>query len=248
MRNIDYGLAFAILIILIALMFFGCEPKKSTPAPTPTAPMQVPKPEPSPKPEEDGEKLELGKSITLWATMYYKKVVESSTTGVPLRDMSGKVIGPKLANKVWCLAAIEGTVRVDGVTYNYAGRTGRSQADCGWKWRKSETIRWSVSKYKYGLGNRNNPLVPYVSLACDQSIYPFGQKIYIPAAKGVKLPNGETHSGVFRCDDVGGAIKGNHIDVFIGSVQNGLQGALELNPFKFIKSSSSATFEAFLVK
>jgi hypothetical protein len=49
-----------------------------------------------------------------------------------------------------------------------------------------------------------------------------------------------THDGYFYTADTGGAIKGNHIDVF--------GGVFTRNPFPdFIKSDASQTFEAFRI-
>jgi hypothetical protein len=57
----------------------------------------------------------------------------------------------------------------------------------------------------------------------------------------VILPSGESvlHDGYFFAADVGGAIKDNHIDVFIGVAKK--------NPFPFVKSRASETFDAFIV-
>ena len=97
-----------------------------------------------------------------------------------------------------------------------------------------------------------------ISLACDLGTvsnskpwldggYPeFGQIIYIPEADGVLLPDGNTHDGRFRCDDVGGAITGNHIDVFIGRA-SGSSDALMRNPFKFVASNPEKTFTAYVL-
>ncbi len=196
--------------------------------------------------------------IQLWATMYYLYEVEASTTvsAVPLRDLDDKVIGPKLNQKTWCLAAIEGSVRVDDIVYNYAGVKNPRQTDCSHD--PSERVRWAKTKHPYGIGSKNNPLIPLTSLACDLGTVKkstpwlsggyatFGQKIYIPAAKDLTLPDGTKHNGVFQCDDIGGKITGNHIDVFIGSA-TGLKDALKKNPFDFIKSNASKTFEAYVL-
>lgn len=236
-----------LLILSILLLFVSCtdKPVVSEPQPNPpSTPVQVD------PPQEEEVNLDGAKKMSLWATFYYMKEVEPAVSGgVPLRNMNDQVIGPRLNEKTWCLGAIEGTVRVDGTTYNYAGTKLPRQADCSH--RASEKVRWKVSKYEYGIGNRNNPLIPFKSIAVDTSVIPSGSKIYIPAAKGVKYSfEGEelTHDGVFFADDVGGAIKDNHIDVFLGSVTGGLEGALKLNPFDFIKSSSSKTFDAYLLK
>ena len=86
-------------------------------------------------------------------------------------------------------------------------------------------------------------MVPYRSIAVDRSDIPIGTVIFIPAARGIKviLPSGETaiHDGYFFAADVGGAIKDTHIDIFIGTA--------DINPFPFIKSVSTGTFEAFII-
>ena len=75
----------------------------------------------------------------------------------------------------------------------------------------------------------------------------FGQEIYIPAARGAKLPDGSTHDGVFTCGDTGGLIVGNHIDVFLGGAA-GASDAAAIDPFNFIRSASTATFEAYVLE
>lgn len=70
----------------------------------------------------------------------------------------------------------------------------------------------------WGYGNKNNPITPFKSVAMDQSIYPFGTKIFIPKLVGVKLPDASTHDGYLRVDDVGSAIKGpTRVDLFCGN-------------------------------
>lgn len=196
--------------------------------------------------------------VQLWATMYYlyEATASSSASAVPLRDLNDKIIGPKLSAKNWCLAAIEGSVRIEDTVYNYAGAKNPRQANCSHD--PSERVRWAKTKHPYGIGSKNNPLFPFTSLACDLGAVvkstpwlnggyaEFGQRIYIPAAKDVTLPDGSKHDGLFRCDDIGGKITGNHIDVFVGGA-TGLKDALTNNPFEFIKSSASKTFEAYVL-
>lgn len=202
---------------------------------------------PSPSVNESG--VPGGKRVFLWATFYYSKVLSDTKNpnDVALLDMNGKKLGPTLSQRDWCLAGIEGTAIIDGIVYNYAGNTGKSQTACSLK--ATETVRWMKSPYMYGVGSRNNELRPFYSLATDPKVIPFGTIVFIPEAVGVKyFLEGEerTHDGYFRADDVGGAIKGNHIDVFIGNVSGGLPGATKANPFAFIKSDSSKTFYAVL--
>ncbi len=179
----------------------------------------------------------LGEEVKLYATWYNMPYFTSVKVGYKVRGMDGKALGPILTRKNWCDLAMEGTGFIDGKTYNYAGTTRKHVIKCAH--RASGYVKFNVSKYQYGVGNHNNPLRPFVSVACDQKKFKYGQKFFVPSAKGVELPNGKKHNGYFVCEDVGGLIKGNHIDVFIGKYTK--------NPFHFVKSTESGTFKAYKV-
>ena len=213
------------------------------------------------EPPSIGQEIEIkGEPVKLWATFYYSKALKaySGNDGIPIRDMRDQVIGPKLKPSEWCKASIEGTFSLQGETYNFAGTKWPRQTRCSHK--PSEKVRWKKSKFKYGYGNKGNALVPFKSIACDQGtvkdskpipgigFLKFGTKIYIPKARGVALPDGSIHDGIFICDDVGGAITGNHIDIFLGLIEGGLSSALKINPFNFIKSRESGTFGAVVIE
>jgi len=53
----------------------------------------------------------------------------------------------------------------------------------------------------------SRPLKFYASVAVDPKLIPLGTKLYIPAYR-------EVNGGWFRAADVGGAIRGRHIDVY----------------------------------
>jgi 3D (Asp-Asp-Asp) domain-containing protein len=79
--------------------------------------------------------------------------------------------------------------------------------------------------YPTGLGSRNNPLTPFISVAvsdCNPDLK-FGDRIYIPKAHGIPLPNGGKHDGIFTVDDTGSGIASNQIDVFIFVKKNWLE-------------------------
>ena len=174
--------------------------------------------------------------VILWSTWYNSPVFKEDPNGIVIRDMKGRSLGVKLSRKDWCNLAMEGTGFINDKTYNYAGTSNSYKVSCSHS--PSGRVKFHVTTFPYGVGNKNNPLKPFFSIACDQSKFKFGQVFYIPEADGILLPGGEKHDGIFRCDDVGGLIKGNHIDVFIGKATK--------NPFSFIKSSSSKTFKAYI--
>lgn len=192
--------------------------------------------------------------LNLWATYYYVPSFEHDENGIDLLDKNGKALGFKLNSCDWCTAAIEGSVfiRKNNIYYvlNYAGRSATLQNDCracpkyqnysGYE--KTGKVVWTLSS-GFGKGVRNYNLVPFRTIAVDTSIIPIGTVIYIPQAKGVKFTTTDgsvqEHDGYFFAGDVGSKITGNHIDVYIGA---SLQ-----NPFSFITSNQSSTFEAFIV-
>jgi 3D (Asp-Asp-Asp) domain-containing protein len=200
------------------------------------------------------DKATISKDLQLWATFYLIPEVIENPNGADLLDMGGNKLGVKLADRDWCNAAVQGTVNVRTVngkikTFNFAGTGAAAQVNCRLFFPQLATIeqtnktRFYLANGKFGEGVDGLKLVPYRSIAVDRTKIPIGTVIFIPAARGVTviLPGGETaiHDGYFFAADVGGAIKDRHIDVFIGTATK--------NPFPFIKSSKTATFEAFTI-
>lgn len=198
-----------------------------------------------------------GTPVSVWATVYRLVDGRPQDSGIPLRDMNGLEIGPAVARADWCAGALAGSLRVAGEVYNYAGVAGAAQTSCSHG--PSERVRWHTSPHPHGTGARSNPLQPYRTIACDlgwvggstpwvNGGYPeFGQQLYIPAADGVVLPDGTVHDGVFTCEDTGGAVTGNHIDVFLGPMSGPMSQVIEANPFDFVSHGDHHEVEAFLL-
>lgn len=196
-----------------------------------------------PPSDEDMESSRL-----LWATYYYLPEVSSVSSGFPLLASDGAKLGPSLSKRDWCNAAMEGSIRVlhNGVerTYNYASSSSKAQVDCSEYFpHKLGGTRFKIARGPFGDGVKNYKLVPFRTIAVDKSLIPYGTVIYIPAARGTKITLGDgtniVHDGYFFAGDTGGAIKQNHIDVFIGTAK--------VNPFSWVKSSSSKTFSSNIV-
>ncbi len=195
----------------------------------------------------------------LWSTYYHIWQTRESDSGLPLLDNQNNTLTGLIAPRDWCMGAIEGTViytALDGTTktYNYVDHKGNNQIDCAKilainplkkPWIKAVgRSRYRQARGQYGDGVKSYKLVPYRTIAVDKSNIPYGSLVYIPQARGknVELPSGETviHDGYFFAGDTGGAIKGNHIDVF--------SGVYRKNPFpNFIFSKSGLTFDAFII-
>lgn len=187
------------------------------------------------------------KELTLWATNYnFPTFTEVASGGVAVLDANNKELS-RLSQADWCTAALEGSMTIKGLdgsarTFNYADKGGAQKVSCNWTKNPLNT-RFSLSKYPWGLGNKANPIIPFRSLATDPSVIPFGTVLFIESAVGEEfsLPDGTKikHDGYFVAGDVGGAIKSNHIDVYIGPEKTA--------PFSFVKHKESGTFTAKVV-
>jgi|GEM_PF-2147893 len=94
------------------------------------------------------------------------------------------------------------------VTVNYATRI-------------NGQIRYhAVKKCIYGEGVRRDLcLLPYHTIASDNTVHKIDEVIYIPRAEGIELPDGTIHEGYFIVRDTGGAFDGigaQRIDLFTG--------------------------------
>lgn len=192
--------------------------------------------------------------VKLWATHYSipRAIETKSEDAVALLDIKGNELGPKLSPKDFCRAAMEGTVAVSSrrraqKLYDFDGIGEDHLTDCTKYYPRHSAIgrsRFKRARAIHGSGAGGRSMVPYRSIAVDPDLIPLGSVLFIPAARGavVTTENGETHihDGYFYAADTGGAIDGNHVDVFIGySVWN---------PFSFVKSHANATFDAYLVE
>ena len=68
-------------------------------------------------------------------------------------------------------------------------------------------------------GINGHTLAEMRSIAVDPRVIPIGARVYVPQAERVVV-NGVPLSGIFRAQDIGSAVKGKHIDVFVGSREN----------------------------
>lgn len=204
------------------------------------------------------EEIKLGTKRKLWSTFYKTPELKSGTGSFCLRDKNAECISKGIRHDQKCFIQMQGSGVIDGRMYAYHSASSRgipnadSCATYGRTWKGSGGVRfYNNDSYKYGKGSFNNPLVPFVSIACPKE-FKNNHKFFIPAAKGRLLPDGTKHNGVFICHDRGGAIEGNHIDTFLGLVDYSTDWKMfdwnrgqKHNPFTHIHSTSSRTFDAF---
>jgi 3D (Asp-Asp-Asp) domain-containing protein len=210
--------------------------------------------------DEPGDAALVAKKKTkLWATYYHMPTVRPSWTSVaakPLIDRNGKAVSPPLAIKDWCDAAMQGSVWVDNgkdapTAYMYVDSGGPEQVQCDRYFGdlsgniKSATRRARFQPFYHpqACDVRNIPLMAFRTIAVDRDRVKMGTVYYVPKLRGKTFwSNGEffTHDGYLIASDTGGAIEGNHIDMFVADAG--------VDPFPdLVYSNSSKTFEAYVV-
>lgn len=143
---------------------------------------------------------------------YYWVALETESNAPRNRSlygMDGSVIA-QVTEQYWRSIRLEGTGRLlDGRVLNFGAW--RRLPDGG-----RDILFREVDPYSpYGYGYENRPLVPFRSIAVDPEKIPLDSEIYIPAARGLVLPDGAIHNGYFRAVDIGQAIQDLRVDIFV---------------------------------
>lgn len=143
---------------------------------------------------------------------YYYVALESVYAGLPkdakLRKMDDTVIA-EVSHQFKAALAIEGTGRlIDGRIVNYGGV-------------KDHETRYVLTRANWGFGVGTCELKPFRTIAVDPRTIPLGAVVRIEETVGMVLPDGTVHDGLWRAEDIGGAIKGQRIDLFVGDGDRG---------------------------
>lgn len=120
---------------------------------------------------------------------------ESSSSPIYLSD--GSLLGRFAADFVRAFRIEAAAQLRDGRKISYLKKANRAKV---------------VDRY---LGTRGYKLTELKSIAVDPRIVPIGSVVYIPQAENVVI-DGKRHNGLFYAHDIGSAVKGKHIDVFLG--------------------------------
>jgi 3D (Asp-Asp-Asp) domain-containing protein len=143
---------------------------------------------------------------------------------VMLLDIDEEPLGVGLSRADFCTASLQGTVEVSGVLYSVAGKGDASLVDCALpEFSCPRCAAFDLGHNRFvklasadGLGAKSYGLVPYRTIAVKSGGLKLGTVVYIPAARGLKLPNGKKHDGYFFVADIG-AMGDNQIDLYTGS-------------------------------
>jgi 3D (Asp-Asp-Asp) domain-containing protein len=165
---------------------------------------------------------EIVEAFSLYGTYYHTRMFDYVADGIPILDLSGKPLGPKLSVNDFCKAADAGAFRAPQsagrglAAYTIAGApsVADSQADCSPVYKTNldlyeqgktqenwpsivaalERTRFRTTMASYGNGKGTHRLVPWRTVATYNSQIPQGTILYIPRMRGAKvtLPSGQT--------------------------------------------------------
>jgi 3D (Asp-Asp-Asp) domain-containing protein len=163
------------------------------------------------------------KKLTLHISQYH--VVHAKPgMEVELLNIDDEPLGVGLSRGDFCTAALQGTVEVSGVLYSVAGKGGDSLIDCALpEFSCPRCAAFDLGSNRFvklassdGLGAKAYGLVPYRTIAVKSDGLKLGTVVYIPAARGLRLPNGQKHDGYFLVADFG-AMGDHQIDLYTGT-------------------------------
>lgn len=155
------------------------------------------------------------------------EIVPAADASVPLLDLAGRALGPRLDEPQFCDAAARGTAIIGGATFQVAGTARAPQVFCGRYYRRLHRkqpvaagalgrSRFERVDWPYGLGAGPYKLVPWRSIAAPASVVAIGRALYSPQLRGLALPDGSVHDGHVFVADVRAAGERPELDLFVG--------------------------------
>jgi 3D (Asp-Asp-Asp) domain-containing protein len=142
----------------------------------------------------------------LRATLYYTALERDYVQGssAEFRDVSGNILR-RGSEEFFQAASIEGSARFeDGQVLNYHRRIGGD-------------VRWMNIDAELGLDARGCELVPFRSAAVDPAAVALGTVMLVEETRGMLLPDGSAHDGMWIAADTGDSILGDRIDLYTGA-------------------------------
>jgi len=154
--------------------------------------------------QQDSTGTPRGRYLGRFKVTYYWAVEETkypTSRSSPIYLADGQLLGRFSAAFVKAFRVEAAACLKDGRRISYLKKANRAKV---------------VDKF---LGCGGHTLTELKSIAVDPRLIPLGSVVYIPQAENVSI-EGQTLGGVFYAHDVGSAIKGKHIDIFVGRKQN----------------------------
>lgn len=182
-------------------------PAESAPAPAERRPDEAP--DASAGEDPTGARPEPGRKLGRFRLTYYWAAVErpDEPENRLLRAPSCRKL-TRVSRRFARRLRMEGTgVLEDGRVINIAGN-----CECG-------KTCFAIAEGSWGIGTRNRQLSPFRSIAVDRRRIRVGSWVYVPELDGLRMPGrgswgGYVHDGCLVADDVGGGVRGRHLDFF----------------------------------
>ena len=99
-------------------------------------------------------------------------------------------------------------------------------------WNLKATLYHAGAKGVGALDSLGCKVVAMRTVAIDSKLIPKRSVLFIKETVGLKMPDGSAHDGYWYASDVGGAIKGQRIDLYTGA------GARSMSPAKTLNLAS----------
>jgi 3D (Asp-Asp-Asp) domain-containing protein len=97
------------------------------------------------------------------------------------------------------------------------------------EYKMKATLYHAGAKGIRALDSLGCKVVAMRTLAVDKSVIPRRTVVFIKETVGLPMPNGDKHDGYWYASDVGGAIKGNKLDLFSGQGRSSMKPLMDLN-------------------
>ena len=97
------------------------------------------------------------------------------------------------------------------------------------EYKMKATLYHAGAKGIRALDSLGCKVVAMRTLAVDKTVIPRRTVVFIKETVGLPMPNGDKHDGYWYASDVGGAIKGQRIDLYTGTGARSMSQARTLN-------------------
>ena len=97
------------------------------------------------------------------------------------------------------------------------------------EYKMKATLYHAGAKGIRALDSLGCKVVAMRTLAVDKAVIPRRTVVFIKETVGLPMPNGDRHDGYWYASDIGGAIKGNKLDLFSGQGASSMKPLMGLN-------------------
>jgi 3D (Asp-Asp-Asp) domain-containing protein len=161
-----------------------------------------------------------GTSLGTFRNTYYDFPSEKDFNGDKVKLMSASCAPiAEVPHSFYDAVCVQGSGKLAaGATVSFAKRDCACALECARTGQKICFEQLDATRFPFGRGASGVAIRPLVSVAADSRVLPLGTIIYVQEFDGMTLPGDVApHDGCFIVEDRGGAVKGEHIDIFTGT-------------------------------